>query len=87
MIFNYYLHAAQKLVRLFLQTHDNGTMMSFPAEEFAKMAEDHREGMLQTDHHNITKRNAVKDYKYLWYLGTVYYDIDARTAGDYLTIV
>ena len=30
---------------------------------------------------SMVKRNAVKDYKYLWYMGTVYYDIDARTAG------
>jgi len=59
--------------------HEDGTHMNFTAVEFAKLAEEHRDGKHVTNQ-TITKRNAVSDYKYLWYRGTVFYEIDSRTA-------
>ncbi|KAF6040911.1 hypothetical protein EB796_000752 [Bugula neritina] len=57
-------------------TGSNGTRQIFTPKEFAKLSEEDR------TEHRLTKRNAIKDYKYLWHLGVVYYDIDARTAGE-----
>ena len=62
------------------QTHDNGSAVAVPADEFAHMAEVAR----APSSASRAKRNAVANWNYLWDYGVVYFEIDGRTAGKLL---